>query len=142
MEITYQQLRGLKTSAGAKANASIPVTGDRLELKASSGGQMELAVEVNALKASASEGAVIDIGGTTQTMEVSASTGGQFYGFELESERAYAKANTGGEIELHATQHLEANTNTGGSVEYKGEPEKKYTKSILGGDINKYEGGR
>ena len=67
VEVTYQQLRALKASAGAKAFSSATITGDQLDLRASSGAQIELTVAVNSLVASVTEGATIDMEGSTET---------------------------------------------------------------------------
>ncbi|MCO6476534.1 MAG: DUF2807 domain-containing protein [Phaeodactylibacter sp.] len=137
VEVTYERLRALKATAGAKAVSAAPITGDQLALRASSGAQMELAVEVNALEASVSEGAVIDIEGTTETQEVTASTGGQYRGLDLQCSLTYVKANTGGQAEVVANKRLDANANTGGQIDYSGDPEEKNTRSLISGGIQK-----
>ena len=137
VEVTYQQLRALKASAGAKAFSSATITGDQLDLRASSGAQMDLAVEVNALVATATEGAVIEIEGSTETQEVTTSTGGQYRGLDLQCDRTYVRANTGGQAEVVANKRLDANANTGGQIDYTGDPEEKNTRSLISGGIQK-----
>ncbi|MCB0599267.1 MAG: DUF2807 domain-containing protein [Lewinellaceae bacterium] len=137
VEVTYQQLRALKASAGAKASSTAAIIGDQLDLRASSGAQMDLAVEVNALVATATEGAVIEIEGSTETQEVTTSTGGQYRGLDLQCARTYVKANTGGQAEVVATKSLDASANTGGQIDYTGDPEEKNTRSLISGGIQK-----
>lgn len=137
VEVTYQQLRALKASAGAKASSTAPITGDQLALRASSGAQMELAVEVNSLEASVSEGGVINIEGNTETQDITASTGGQYRGLDLQCSRTYVKANTGGQAEVVANKRLDASANTGGQIDYTGDPEEKNTRSLISGGIQK-----
>ncbi|MCB9297572.1 MAG: DUF2807 domain-containing protein [Lewinellaceae bacterium] len=139
VEVTYQQLRALKASAGAKAFATAPVTGDQLDLRASSGAQMELAVKVNSLVATATEGAVINMEGIAETQEVAVSTGGQYRGLDLQCERTYVKANTGGQAEVVANKSLDASANTGGQIDYAGDPEEKNTRSLISGGIQKIQ---
>ena len=137
VEVTYQQLRALKASAGAKASATTPITGDQLDLRASSGAQINLTVEVNSLVATATEGAVITMEGHAETQEITASTGGQYQGLDLQCERTYVKANTGGQAEVVALKRLDANANTGGQIDYTGDPEEKNTRSLISGGIQK-----
>ncbi len=137
VEISYQQLRALKASAGAKVRATVPITGDQFDIRATSGAQMELSVEVNTLVASVVEGAQIDIDGATETQEASAATGGQYRALNLECNRTYVKANTGGQAEVVANQRLDANATTGGQINYTGDPEEKNTRSLISGGIQK-----
>ncbi|MCB0588411.1 MAG: DUF2807 domain-containing protein, partial [Phaeodactylibacter sp.] len=133
VEVTFQQLRALKASAGAKASATAPVTGDQLDLRAGSGAQIDLAVEVNSLVATATEGAMIKIEGSTETQEVTVATGAQYMGLDLQCDRTYVKANTGGQAEVVANKTLDANANTGGQIDYTGDPEEKNTRSLISG---------
>lgn len=137
IEVTYQQVRAIKASAGARVYAEAPLTGDMLDLRAASGGSMELKVEVNTLNAYASEGGIINLEGRTETQDVTTATGGRYEGLGLECGRTFVKANTGGVAEVVANLKLDANANTGGSIHYKGEPDEKYTRSVIAGDIHK-----
>ena len=137
VEVTYQQLRALKATAGAEASSTATITGDQLNLRAGSGAQMDLTVEVNSLVASVSEGAVIHMEGETEIQEITASTGGRYEGLGLECERTYVKANTGGEAEVVAHKRLDASANTGGQIDYTGDPEEKNTRSLISGGIQK-----
>ncbi len=137
VEVTYQQIRAIKATAGAKVYTEAPLTGDMLDLRAASGGYVELKVAINTLNAYASEGGIIDLEGSTETQDVTAATGGRYQGLDLECARTFVKANTGGEAEVVATLKLDANANTGGTIHYKGEPEEKYTRTVIAGDIHK-----
>lgn len=137
VEVTYQQLRALKASAGAKVRTTNPITGDQFDMRASSGAQIELSVEVNSLVAGVTEGAYIEIEGHTETQEVSAATGGQFRGLDLQCSRTYVRANTGGQAEVVASKKLDANATTGGQIDYTGDPEEKSTRSLISGGIQK-----
>lgn len=135
--LTYTKLRAVKSSAGASVRTSGTITGDELNLRASSGGELFADVAVNAIKATASEGGVLTVSGQTEDQEVTASTGGVYQGLELECMRTYVKSNTGGMAEVVANERLDANANTGGSIEYTGEPEYKNMRSLISGGIRK-----
>ncbi len=135
--LTYTKLRAVRSSAGAQVQSADALQGDELNLRASSGGTLTVEVEVNSVEASASEGGVLAISGTTQDQEVSVSTGGSYQGLELECLRTYVKANTGGHAEVVANERLDANANTGGSIEYTGDPEIKNMRSLISGGIRK-----
>lgn len=135
--LTYNHLRAIRSSAGASVRTSGTITGDELNLRASSGGELFVDVDVNAIEASASEGGVLIISGQAEDQEVTVSTGGSYEGLELQCMRTYVKSNTGGMAEVVANKRLDANANTGGSIEYAGEPEIKNIRSLISGGIRK-----
>ena len=137
VEISYEQLNSIKASAGAKVYVRDTLTGSQLYLRAASGALLEATVDVDNLKAFASEGGMLRLEGRAKTQEATATTGGQYQALSLDCARSYVKANTGGQAEVVANQFLDANANTGGTIQYKGEPEERYTRSIISGDIRK-----
>ncbi len=134
--VTYQTLREISVGAGGSVDAKTTLFADQLSLDAGMDGSIELYVEVNALEASASA-ARITVSGTAKTVEAKATTGGKFEGADLETEKAYVKANTGGNVTVNVTQLLDASAGTGGTVEYTGNPPKVETKETLGGTVKK-----
>lgn len=135
--LTYTKLRAIKSSAGASVRTAGTITGDELKLRASSGGELFVDVAVNAIEASASEGGILTVSGQAEDQEVTASTGGEYQGLELECQRTYVKSNTGGMAEVVANERLDANANTGGSINYSGDPEMKNIRSLISGGIRK-----
>lgn len=134
--VTYQTLREISVGAGGSVDAKTTLFADQLTLEAGMDGSIEIYVDVNALEASASA-ARITVSGTAKTVEAKATTGGKFEGADLETEKAYVKANTGGNLTINVTQLLDASAGTGGTVEYTGNPPKVETKETLGGKVNK-----
>ncbi len=133
--VTYNKLREIKATAGSSVSCDAELRGDQLEARAGSGAQLRLKVNAGALEASAMEGAQLYLDGVSESLDCTAATGGQFFGPGLTSKRVYVRANTGGRAEVHAIDHLEVSANTGGEVIYHGEPQTKYVKSILGGEV-------
>lgn len=135
VEVYYEQLSLIKASAGAAVSTQGVLTADQLTLRASSGAFMQMEVALTGLDAGAHEGAVIEIRGQTQEQEASVSTGGQYQGLELSCNDTYVKASTGGQAAVTALSSLDANANTGGAIEYKGDPTQKSTRSLWSGGI-------
>lgn len=135
--VTYRNLRSIKAHAGARVEARNPVSADQLEVRATSGARAELEVAVNALEGGATEGGVVSLNGRAESQDVNAATGGQWEAFELDCARAYIRANTGGRAEVTADELLEASANTGGTIEYKGDPAKTTIKSVISGNVHK-----
>lgn len=135
--ITYQNLRIIKGSAGAKITNNSTLEGDKILTRAHSGAVVDLSLSVNVVDGAAYEGAVLKLRGKTDSQEAVAATGGQYKAINLDSNRTTVKANTGGEAEVVANQSLDASANTGGKVGYKGNPEDRNTRKVISGKITK-----
>lgn len=138
--VTYKRLYGVKAGAGARVYSEGLVATDRMSARAVTGGELELEVTTQSLEAHASEGAILLITGSTDTLEVNVSTGGQFEGEELEANRTYVRAGTGGIARVIAREALDASANLGGQIQYIGQPTEKSTRTFLSGEISKYDG--
>jgi hypothetical protein len=136
--VRYERLVDLKVIAGAQVEVSETIETDKLAVKTGSGAELWLDVNTNMLEASVSEGGELTISGNTRYQEVNAATGGVYDGSKLEAEETNVRANTGGEATVVATRLLDAVANTGGQVRYLGDPEEKYTRSNLAGEIRGY----
>ncbi len=140
--VYYKTLRTVRGIAGARIVTTEALHGDMIELRAASGAQLDLAVNANAIEGSAVEGGMLRIKGATQTQRASATTGGQYEAFELQSQRTYVRASLGGHAQVAAIKALEAVAHTGGSIEYRGDPEENNVRNIISGDIRKSSGNR
>ncbi|MEN0005213.1 MAG: head GIN domain-containing protein [Bacteroidota bacterium] len=135
--VTYQTLRSARASAGGRITGRGTISGDKLEARAGSGAVVELAVAMNALDIRAKEGGEVALSGTSKRQNVSVSTGGHYKGLELETATTYIKANTGGLADVHVINMLEVSANTGGIVNYKGNPNETSFKEFMSGGITK-----
>ena len=135
--VSYKTLRGIKGTAGANIENTGTIETDKLETKVGSGALVELNIKTNAVEASATEGGVLRLAGSTDTQNISAATGGHVDGLDLDCNRTYVKANTGGHAEVVALESIEATANTGGRIEYKGNPSESSTKTLISGEVRK-----
>ncbi len=135
--VTYTHLRGIKANAGAMVYSDEALTGDKLTIKVNSGAQVDMDIQFAALDANVTEGGILELAGTVESQTISAGTGGQYRGLHLECSRTHVRANTGGQATVVATESLDASANTGGSIEYSGDPDQRYTKSLLAGEIRR-----
>ncbi len=138
MSVTYKELRRIKANAGAHILSKNPIGIDKLDLRATSGSEIELDLMVNKLHARVAEGAQMHLSGSTKSLNVSTATGAIFYGFKLESDNTFANSNTGGRTEVIANKSIEGSANTGGKVIFKGNPEERQLKDYFGGEVSEY----
>lgn len=137
--VTYKKIRSLKANAGSHISNEGTIEGEKFYVKTTSGSDVELNLNVGALDASVMEGGLLTMNGTAESQEVSAATGGRYEGLGLTCKRSFARANTGGQVELVALESLDAGANTGGSIRYKGSPDERNTKTLLSGEVHRIQ---
>lgn len=138
LRVQYRSLDEIRVLAGAALSSREVITADRLELKAGSGAEVDLELEVHTLESAATEGANVELSGTVKNQYATANTGGEYDASRLSSDHTEVKSNTGGLARVVANEHLDAVANTGGRIQYSGDPQEKYTRSNLAGEIRGY----
>jgi len=138
IRVYYRNLNRVSAKASAIIFSGNEMRGAHFQIDAHSGAEIELTVHAENVVAKASEGAEVRVNGTTKSLETRAGTGGEVHALELDSDYTYARATTGGIVHVVANKFIEAKSNLGGEVDYKGDPEETRTNTSLGGDV---EGG-
>lgn len=137
VKVTYTQLKSIKAIAGAEVYSRETIRTENLWIKAGSGGQIELNIDVDHLEARATEGGELELKGTVNSQYAFASTGGEYDGLELSCPQTQARANTGGEIMVNASETLSARANTGGVIEYFGEAKVQSLQTGISGKVRR-----
>jgi len=135
--LTYKdKLRRISADAGAVVHSTQKIlSSDALRLSFGTGAKCELELDLEDLEVSCGEGAVLELSGFTEELTARGSTGSLLEAFALQAKRVYARVNTGAHLDIIALDVLEANANTGGVIEYRGNPEKTIISSEIGGKI-------
>jgi len=137
--LRYKEITDISSNAAADINVKDLIKGDKLFLTATSGGRIKLKVELDTINLKSYQGAHIDISGTVVFQESFVNTGGVLSGSDLSSDEVLIKMNTGGKAEIIVNKSLDANVNTGASLNYFGTPIKENIKTTLGGKINAWD---
>ncbi len=137
--LTYKEIQEINSNASADIDIKDLISGDKLIATATSGGRIIMKVDLNAIELKVYQGAHIDITGKVKVQESYVNTGGVLSGANFESDEAYMKMNTGGQAEIIVKNLLDANVNTGASLNYFGTPGKEEIKTTLGGKINAWD---
>jgi hypothetical protein len=133
--ITYKELNGIKANGGSYVSSKQIVKTDSIDIIAGSGSTVDLKIETNSITADIGEGSTISLEGTCKKQSIEAGTGGLYNSYDLKCKNTTAKANTGGIIKAAAYESLDAYASTGGSISYRGNPQNKKEKTVLGGSV-------
>jgi hypothetical protein len=125
----------LDTNEGASIVSQELIKQQHLEVRAQEGAKIKLEIETEYLSVKSVSGGIISLNGVTESQTVEANTGGIYSGYGLQSKRATVTSSSGANVEVIASELLDANVRFGGSIYYKGTPEVLKTKVMIGGTI-------
>lgn len=126
--VTLPEISRLEASSGADLETTHTIKTDKLELNSSSGADLIISVNADEVNSSASSGSDIRISGTAGIIYANASSGSDIKASNLIVKRAIAKASSGADVTIHATEEVESNSSSGGDVHYSGNA--KVTKNV------------
>ena len=135
--VSYKALRVIKASAGATVYANHVIEGDKLELSAVSGAEVELSLDVKALDLNATSGGKMVLKGKTDSQKINVNTGGEIKAFMLDCNETYIKMSAGNFAEVVARKKIDVSVSMKGEVRYKGNPGEVTESTSLGGKITK-----
>jgi Putative auto-transporter adhesin, head GIN domain len=136
--VSFKNISSVISTSGSYVNATNTITAENLKLESNSGSSMDLNVDANNVNSNASSGASIKLIGKTIKLKAEASSGSSIIANELITESSEANVSSGASITVNTTKKLIANANSGGHINYYGNPESvEQNKSMSGGSISK-----
>lgn len=135
--VTYVKLDHISASSASSVYSEGTIKGDRLEVNVSSAADVEVAVDMNEITASVSSSGDLELKGKAKYLDISASSAGGVDAFDLEAESVKVRASSAGGAKVMAIKEIDARASSGGSIRYKGNPERSQTDSSSGGSVRK-----
>jgi Putative auto-transporter adhesin, head GIN domain len=135
--VTYVKVDKLSASSGASITSPETLKANALNISSSSASFIELRLETNTVEVSASSAGDVELSGKVKRADIDVSSAGEVDAFDLACEEMKVTANSAGSAKVNVEKALEAQANSGGSIRYKGNPEKSITDSSSGGSVKK-----
>ena len=130
--VTFRQLNDIQASGGADVNGQGTLSFSDLNVEASGGSDVTLALKADKLNASASGGADLKIDGSARTLNANGSGGSDLDARKLTVDVCNANSSGGSEVYVNATRELSLKASGGSDIYYYG-PAKVVDKSESGG---------
>src|SRR5690606_304651 len=121
--VGFVEMNTIYASSGSSVKGSSDIISDNLDLKVSSGAQMNQFVIAKELTAQSSSGANLTIKGQTLNFSSKASSGSAIDAKELQAVYCTSRASSGANITLNIEKSLDAKASSGGDIRYQGNPE-------------------
>ena len=135
--ITYKKLYGIHSTNGTWLIAEDVLEGQEISLSCNKGGKIKADVKAENLECKISGGGSIKVSGTAELANYEISGGGALAASFLEAKSLGVTVKAGGEVICYATEKLDIQITSGGSVSYKGDPKEFTQNTTLGGKIEK-----
>ncbi|HEY9049362.1 MAG TPA: head GIN domain-containing protein [Ohtaekwangia sp.] len=135
--VTYVKLDKLSASSAGSIYTEEAIKGSSMDISASSAGEIEVALDVESVSASASSAGELTLTGKTKSLTVESSSAGEIDAYSLDAQKVQAEASSAGSIKISVSSELVAHASSGGSIRFRGNPNKSVTDSSSGGSVKK-----
>ncbi|MCX7550095.1 head GIN domain-containing protein [Xanthomarina sp. F2636L] len=134
--LNFKNLHAIKSTSGSDVFSTNTIYTDEIELKATSGSDMELHIESKSITCYSTSGSDIELTGKTDNFIAEATSGSAIEADNMITESAQIKATSGADIVVN-TSKLIAKATSGGDIRYLGNPEILEKSDGVSGSIKK-----
>jgi hypothetical protein len=135
--VTFVNVDEISVSSGSDLESRSMLKFETLDISVSSGADATLELEADDVTCSVSSGADARLSGTANSFYGKASSGSDLRAADLKTKHCRAKASSGGDVSVYATESIDASASSGGDVNYYGNPTKVNTSNSSGGDVSR-----
>lgn len=135
--VTMKDIKSIKTTSAGDVFGESPINSDRLELSASSAGDIKLEIKVNDLNVDISSSGDITLKGETDILRADLSSAGDLNAYELKSREANISVSSAGNADVYVSERMTARASSAGDINYKGDPRNVDAHSSSAGGIHK-----
>lgn len=135
--VTYVEVNKLSASSASNIFAEGVIKTRSLSMSASSAATIDVQIDVEELEAGSSSAADIELSGKARNVEIDVSSAGEVDAYDLVAEVVEVEVSSAGSAKVNVTKEIEAHASSGGSIRYRGNPERSNTNSSSGGSVKK-----
>jgi hypothetical protein len=133
--ITLPNIDGLSVSGSGELVTQGTIRVSDLDLSVSGSGDLEASIDGGDVDGSISGSGKIMITGNGDKMNLSISGSGKFVGDDFKVAECTARISGSGNAKVYATEEVDASISGSGTVYYKGDPKRKYSKASGSGKL-------
>lgn len=134
--VTVKDLTLLKATSGSDVYSENTIKTNNINISATSGADIKITVNAINVDTNSTSGANIEIFGTAINHSSSATSGSSIDAYKLNSKNANARVTSGADVNIYASEKLEATATSGGDIDFKGSPKSVHKNSNSGGSIS------
>lgn len=135
--VTMKEINSVKTSSAGDVVGQSPVRTDRLELSASSAGDIKLEVYAKEIKINISSSGDMTLNGEADMLEADLSSAGDLNAYDLRVREADVSASSAGNADVNVSEKITARASSAGDINYTGNPKYINSHSSSAGGVHK-----
>jgi len=135
--VTMKEINSLRTSSAGDIVGETPVRTDKLNLSASSAGDIKVEVYAREITLNISSSGDITLTGEAEILDGDLSSAGDLNAYELIVNQANISASSAGNADINVSEKITARASSAGDINYKGNPKYIDAHSSSAGSIRK-----
>jgi len=135
--VTMKEINSVSTSSAGDVVGQSPVKTDRLDLSASSAGDIKLEIHVKELDIDISSSGDITLTGEAEKLNGNLSSAGDLNAYDLVVRDADISASSAGNADINVSERIRARASSAGDINYMGNPKYVDAHSSSAGSIRK-----
>jgi hypothetical protein len=135
--VTIKDINSVSTTSAGDVIGETPVKSDRLELSASSAGDIKLEVYSKEIKVDISSSGDMTLTGEADMLEADLSSAGDLNAYDLKVREADISASSAGDADINVLEKLTARAKSAGDINYMGNPKYIDAHSSSAGEVHK-----
>jgi len=134
--VTLPEITKITATSGSEIRTENTVSSKNIVINTSSGASINAQINADEISSSSTSGSDLKLSGKAINYTANASSGSSTKSYSLKSKNVTVKATSGANIDVFASESIMAKANSGGDIDYKGNPEKLKVKSSSGGSVS------
>jgi hypothetical protein len=135
--VTMKEVNSVSTSSAGDVIGETPVKSDRLELSASSAGNIRMDVNAKEIRLDISSSGDISLTGVSDILEADLSSAGDLNAYDLKVREANVSVSSAGDADINVSEKITARASSAGDINYKGDPKYIDVHTSSAGGIHK-----
>lgn len=135
--VTMKEVNSIQTTSAGDVVGQTPVKTERLDLSASSAGNIDLEVNADELNVNISSSGDVSLKGATRILDADLSSAGDLNAYDLESREADIRVSSAGDAEVNVLDKITARASSAGDITYAGNPKYVDAHSSSAGGIHR-----
>jgi hypothetical protein len=135
--VTMKDVNSIKTTSAGDVFGESTINSDRLELSASSAGDIKIEVDSKNIDVDISSSGDITLTGSTDMLRADLSSAGDLNAYELKTREADVSVSSAGDADVNVSERLTARASSAGDINYKGDPKYIDAHSSSAGGIHR-----
>lgn len=136
VNVKMDVINGLTASSGSEITSSNTLITEKINVKSSSGSQINIDVEADAISLESTSGSTIEASGKALKLETSSSSGSTIDAKNLMANEVISQTSSGSSTSVFPIVKLEAKANSGSSINYHKIPKTILKEESSGGSVN------